>query len=326
MLIVFEIWVFTTTFLNDFIYWPEALYNALLESTSAVSMGLFIELFKDDGEDLVKGLMIDYEIFIYLNFITVLMYAPGGYAGKYYYFIDHRPQFIHYFFPAICLCALYMKQHKKYVRPAVLLSVITFSIFRTWCATIVVAFVAALGFLASSYVLPKIIPVFKKWRMSFLFIMAVLANIFVVFIYAPGRFGFIDYIITDILKKNTTFTGRDRIWEAAKRMIMEKPLIGYGSYARVEVSDTWEPLHAHNEILQRLFITGIIGLILFLIFHYLFIKNVDHKDRDIYLTVILGLVFGIYITYITEAYAWYFRLLPIFFMAYHYEEIVNKAE
>jgi|WetSurSiteA1Bulk_404760.scaffolds.fasta_scaffold21595_2 hypothetical protein len=71
----------------------------------------------------------------------------------------------------------------------------------------------------------------------------------------------------------THFTGRTDIWKQVILQISESPLIGHGygitRFTLKPVSWDYQPPHAHNEFLEALFATGLLGLIpLILLFLY----------------------------------------------------------
>src|SRR6185312_3157903 len=60
-----------------------------------------------------------------------------------------------------------------------------------------------------------------------------------------------------------TLTGRTAIWAMAFFMAIEKPWIGHGFYsfrALIPAFGSFEPWHAHNELLQEFFEYGLLGV------------------------------------------------------------------
>jgi exopolysaccharide production protein ExoQ len=61
-----------------------------------------------------------------------------------------------------------------------------------------------------------------------------------------------------------TLTGRTAIWAAAFFMAIEKPWIGHGFYSfrtLIPAFGSFEPWHAHNELLQEFFEYGLLGIV-----------------------------------------------------------------
>ena len=133
----------------------------------------------------------------------------------------------------------------------------------------------------------------------------------------------IDVFIEKFLGRSTSFTGRTPIWEKAIEMFFEKPVIGYGFRPSVTRADGFVAMHAHNMILQRLTATGLIGLILFVIFHIILVLKVDKMENTIARIIMIGGVFGINITYLMDAYKKFFRFYLVFFLAYHIDGLIK---
>jgi exopolysaccharide production protein ExoQ len=78
--------------------------------------------------------------------------------------------------------------------------------------------------------------------------------------------------IVNVFGRDSTFTGRTRVWEKALEAINDRPLLGYGHSAfwgnprvaaEMEREIWWSPPTAHNGYLDILLSIGVIGLILF---------------------------------------------------------------
>jgi len=62
-----------------------------------------------------------------------------------------------------------------------------------------------------------------------------------------------------------TLTGRTVLWAVTFSMGMEKPWFGHGLYSfksQIPVIGTFEPVHAHNELLQQFFEFGMAGIVI----------------------------------------------------------------
>src|SRR6185437_14869869 len=60
-----------------------------------------------------------------------------------------------------------------------------------------------------------------------------------------------------------TLTGRTTIWATAFFMAIQKPWIGHGFYSfrtLIPAFGSFEPWHAHNELLQEFFEYGLLGV------------------------------------------------------------------
>lgn len=324
-LLTIEGWWVISTFLN-YPYNDSTSYSVFhklfLDNVNALSMGLLVECFMDDPKNLIKGLMLNFELALYPDLVEAFIRTARDNQLLGYYSV-----IILWTLPALCVLFLNMIINKHYIRSICLLAAILAITIRTWCATIVVAFLGFFGVIFLGFILTKIKKLENyKLHLSFFVTLAILLNVFVLFVYTEGTFPFIDVFIEKFLRRSTSFTERVVIWQEAMRMISEKPIIGHGFRPEVVVTNSTGTsfIHSHNQLLQRLNATGIIGLITFVIFHILVIKKVDESPKSMARDVMIGGVFGVCITYITEGYKKFFRFYLVFFLAYHIAEIVNR--
>ena len=70
--------------------------------------------------------------------------------------------------------------------------------------------------------------------------------------------------------RNETGSGRYELWAATIKCIEERPILGYGLNQFRAVLPSTEKASSHNNILETLFSTGIVGLLLYLFFLFNF--------------------------------------------------------
>ncbi len=320
-LFLYETWWLISTVIN-FSFSDQEMYHKLFcDIADALSVSLIVECFLDDPRSLAKGLILNFELSIYPNFITVIL---KNIPGDRYYLLGFYSVLILWIMPAICVSMLYISLFKKYVRASILIVVSLATIVMVSCATETVAFLGMFGVLALGLILSRM-KVFMRMKVSLsvFLVLAVLLNTFVLFVYNGGRFPLIDVFIEKILGRSTTFTNRIFIWAKAIQSIAEKPIIGHG-YRPVLVLDSgFQAIHAHNQLLQVLNARGIIGMVLFALFHVILCIKVDKSRNTFERLVMTGACFGIFLTYITEAYKKFFRFYLVFFLAYHIDELIK---
>lgn len=322
ILFLMEIWWLISTLINypikgnDYVY-----FKLFFDIMSILAMGLIVEYFKDTPKDLIKGLMLNLELAIYPNFVTVLL---KNIPGDRYYLIGFYAVLILWFMPAICVSTIYMIQNKKYIRGSLLIGISLLSAAIVRCATITVAFLGMFGTILLGFILFKTNK-FKNFKipLSLLFVIAVLLNVFVLFAYSGGSFPLIDVFIQKVLNRSTSFTGRTMIWEVAIGMIKEKPFFGHGFRPDVPLSNGLTVIHAHNKFLQELNVGGVVALFIFVLFHIVLCIKVDKSKNTFARLVMVGACFGISLTYITEAYKKFFRLYLVFFIAYYIDDLIK---
>ena len=322
-LFAMEAWWMITTVINYGFSYSEATYKTFIDIINALSVALIVETFKEDGKSLINGLILNMELAIYPNFVTVVM----NHADHGYYLLGYYAVLILWILPAICIGALYIILNKRYVRGSILIMISILTAAITWCATIVVAILGMMGLVFLAFLLHET-KWLKDYRIPLLpfFLLALFGNIFVLFVYRGGSFPLVDVFIEKVLGRSTNFTNRTLIWDVVFGMIREKPFIGHGFRPEVALSSGFVAIHAHNQILQRLNATGIIGLLLFIIFHIILIFKADRMKNSMARTIMVGAVFAINITYLMDAYKKFFRFYLVFFLAYHIDELIaNKT-
>lgn len=323
-LLLMQIWMFASTFLSYFIYVPIALFRVINDTSCVVMIGMVIENHIDSPIALIKGLMIDYEIAIYSNVLSIIKYFPNNLGGRNYYFLEYYTALCLWLIPALGVAILYMHLNKKYVRGLSLIITIFITTILIKAATTIMAFVAIFGVIIIGLI-------FKRSRILSLRLYSMvilLASSFIIFVFSGGRFPLIDRFIENVLHRDVTFTGRTEIWGVAIEQIYERPIFGYGHSAQIEDATHVLANAAHNELLQRWFVSGFIGLAVFLVVLYMLTSKVDKTNNSFLRIIFTGVIVGVFTTYTMEAYIDFFRYFVVFFLAYHLDEMVinNKLE
>lgn len=318
-----ELWWLISTLLNYPLSQKMVYHKLLIDIVNALSVALIVEINIDDPLSLVKGLILNMELAIYPNFYTVVT-SP---KGSDYFLLGYDAVLVLWIIPAICVGFLYIAMNRKIIRGSLLIAASVLTAFIVWSATTIVALLAMFGFVFLSFIFSRIGKLKDiKIPASLFVILAAVLNVFVLFAYSGGHFPLIDFFIEKILHKSTSFTGRTEIWQEAIRMIKEKPLIGHGFRPEVHVSNGYADIfiHSHNQLLQRLNATGIIGLLLFALFHVELVRKLDRSENTFERTTMVAGVLGICMTYITDAYKKFFRFYLVFFLAYYVDEMIRN--
>jgi exopolysaccharide production protein ExoQ len=90
-----------------------------------------------------------------------------------------------------------------------------------------------------------------------------------------------------------TLTGRVGIWDYVYEQSLEKPWIGHGFHSFrnvVPAFGTFEPWHAHNELLQLFYTYGIVGLLLFIVVYGSLYLQLHRLPRSSHKALFLGLL------------------------------------
>jgi exopolysaccharide production protein ExoQ len=90
-----------------------------------------------------------------------------------------------------------------------------------------------------------------------------------------------------------TLTGRVGVWDYVYEQSLEKPWIGHGFHSFrnvVPAFGTFEPWHAHNELLQLFYTYGIVGLLLFIVVYGSLYLQLHRLPRSSHKALFLGLL------------------------------------
>lgn len=322
LLIVLEGMLIISSLINHETFGTDEYWKMFSDIVCILSMGLIVECFIDRPKDLIRGLLLNFEIAVYSYFIGYVFIL----SGQNYYKRGLLATLNLWILPGICIALLHVMINKGYFRSVLLIIISLFVTYRVWNATTVVALTGMFGVIAVGYVLLKMKN--RKISLGFLLAAAVALNLFVLFIYSGNDYPFVSFVIEKILRKSTSFTERDVIWAEAIRMIREKPIFGHGSRPVLAVANSFadEYPHSHNQILQKLNESGVFGLAVFSLMHAQLIRKVDGSRNSLARIAVTGAMFGIFMTYITEAYKKFYVFYLIFFLAYDCDKLKGEIE
>lgn len=298
-------WLLFATFLRR----REYLYHAVMIIISIIAVTLLIDLFSNNAWSMTGGLMLNMELLIYANLISVLMYYPAGMYDYSCYFLGYHNSFILYVLPAIAIALLYMRTTGARGRPVLLISAGCLSVFITWSATsvcglAVFGLVLLLGRtkLRSWITFPRILTV------------TLAIDLFISVFRVMNRAAWVAWIIESLLHKQVTLTGRTDLWDKFYRLFEKSPWVGYGIAAEVMKGTG---LTAHNQWFHFLLEGGIIGLVLFLLFNIVVGRRLTRRQNSRNVFIFYGAFAALYTIFIADVYMgspWFFAL---YVLAYH---------
>lgn len=277
----------------------------------------------------IGTLMFIFEIFIYINFATMIIYPNGMYStgtiftGIAYqnWFLGFKNILICYFLPAYIVSYIYMNITGKKVRTIVLIVTIFISTIIAGSTTSLVGLSILLFFSIFSFVQRQ----YKIFNFKNYIIVTILMFFGIVIFRLQNLF---EFLIVDILQKDLTFTHRTELWDITMKAIKHNPIIGHGwqnTDIRHFMYNSSTIITAHNQILEYLYLGGLITLIVLLII--LKVSNHDlkkyYQDKNVQ---IISLGFLIYqILNITEVYLNPIMLL-LFILPVFGDKFVLKEE
>ncbi|MCE7792393.1 O-antigen ligase family protein, partial [Salipaludibacillus sp. CUR1] len=291
--IIFIIWRSFSSY-----YFSEGVLD-LVNSFRILTLILLINItIKKYPKSTLKALSALFGFYIILNFISYLIFSGGLYwtGSQNAWILGIENQFGYFLIPGILLSILFSwYKHKKISGLSLFVVMLAVStLLMAWSAT---AIVAVFFLLTSIFinVRQRIKPVYSFITLSILY----LAIWFVIVRF--NSFNSLEIIITDILGKDLTFSGRTRIWDSVFDTIPNSLWYGFGINSEV-LGGIVTYFAAHNMILQIFLDTGLIGLTLFFICIVVGgVKLQKTKNNRVSVILLIG-IFGILIGGITESY------------------------
>ena len=318
---VMGIWTIVVTAINN----SNGLYETILFVIAVIVLSSLVELFIDDIDNMINGLMLSFELFLYMNFVTIIAFHSTKGFLEHHYLLGYYNTLIVFTYPAIAVSSIYMHRRKKYVRPTLLIIVSILTLVLAGGSTPLGSLIGTFGIIVTCIILNKL-KMQIKHKAIILFIVAIIFSGFILFVFEGGKYKIIDFVIEKLLNRNTTFTGRLGIWKRAEEMFLNNPIVGYGRETIIRVTNFGDFIHCHNEYLTILVFTGIIGFVLFILFNFVILDKFDKQKESLLKYVLLGLLFGIFLSYVTECYQKEYMFYIIFFLAYHLDKIGIKED
>ena len=264
-----------------------------------------------DLRSFLKAEMYFFGALTVINFLTVLIFPEGMYSYLDYYtecwFLGFKSGHIIYQMAFLFFMAMYMHlycQGRKirfllYAAEALVLASTLLVMNRT-------ALLVLLPLIVISLIpqLRKFTAVFNS--ITYAAIGLIMNLLFVVF----RKQAIFEWLIVGIFHRRMDLTYRTEVWDKAFEAIKSKPVIGHG-YQTFVYSDIIET--THNEFLEMLFKTGIVGLVIFVAI-LLFVIYRLFKNRKNETTQWVALFMGaFFLMFVMEQYAFvYFFYLFIF--------------
>lgn len=320
LVIIFCTWATITTFINN----PVKMNKMILYDCSSISLSMLVELFITDIKSLIRGLLINFEIQLYPNLITVFLYhnvavdVPGYNNNN--LFLGTRNDLILYLLPAFFLSILYYLKVKKSFRPILTITVVILTVILSESTTTLISFAYFCFMFIYCYVIRKnnIKHQYLLMSIPFLIYIVVVLPYFI-----SGSNILVDFIQENIYYKHS-FEARTLLWSDSRKYVLQKPLTGYGYYyENIRLIDNDLDVHciAHNTFIQTALNYGFIGLLIFISIFIVLIKRVCSFKNSFIKTLCMCLISGIVIAFISQDYHRFFEFYIVLFASYYIDQI-----
>ena len=281
---------------------------------------LLYDMLEDFKYEFLSSQLFCFEIIIYINLITEIVFPNGLYRGTRYsanWFLGYYNIHTRYFIPALMIAYMYMNYTGKKVRTYLLMVAAFLSAILVWSGGVIVS----MGGMAITYVLFKnrtrIFNYFNYWMIHL---------IFFVLIIVMKLQNYFRWLIDDVLGKWRSLEGRMLVWQADIELVKKSFLVGYGLEYDEERSRyfVWA-VHSHNQLLEILHQGGIIYLIFIIAIIITAGKHLNRYKNSEIVKVISIAFLGWCIHGLVEPHITPF-LMGMFIIAYHSECYISEAD
>lgn len=254
------------------------LYEVLVNAMCVIGLTLVYGLMTLDIGSFLRSQLFCYEIAIYANFVSILV-SPAGQIYQSDIFAYHNYLLCYYnnmgkyFYPAIMFALMNAYISKRRMRAYLLITTICISSILMWSGGVLLGVFAILSFVLFLYKFHRIVNYFTIWMQQFAFLC-------IYFIFNGVKW--LDNFVNEVLRKGASFNMRKKLWEWTIRRIVEKPILGHGFWngaARASLSGERWQVHAHNLVLDTLYVGGLVYLFLFIAIIWVAGRNIDSSNK-----------------------------------------------
>lgn len=269
---------------------------------------------------LITGMMLIFELLIYINLITMVIFPSGLYAtgNKFIgtatenWILGFKNAQIVFFLPAMFIAIVFGFLRRKWIRPSLLILSILVSTLLAWSATTLVA-LSIVAVLLLAILARKLPGVFNY--ITYMVTSAVLFFIIVIF----RKMDAFTYFFVQILRKDVLLSNRTGLWDITIGDVLQRPFFGWG-YQSESVRhlqyDSATIITAHNQILEILYQGGILLLLVYIGILTLAGWRLMVLKKDKFAQVLAVIFFGLQVAQITEVFTSPL-IYSLFLFAYH---------
>lgn len=303
-----------------------SVYQFMNSNFPSLAMCLMFAMWLERSPETLLECFSVYEVFVYLNLLTIIMFPDGLYNNGTYqhcWLLGYKNPQIRTIMPILCMSMIrsYWKSSKINFSTWCLMaaSVLTFILNNSATSLVGIVIFLGLFFFINNKVkgkMPKLITIMTGVYIS--------VAAFVAIVILQKQYLFAG-IIQNWLHRDLTFTTRVSIWSKSIDLIKKKPILGYGYLSSPEYAAFFNSkyaTHPHNYYLYMMMSGGIILLaILFLGF---WLANKDLKEATNTATgrIILFLLYSFMAMGITESLTSTIMLYPMMILAMNANNVV----
>ena len=241
---------------------------ALRKLFSIFSVVFLYDSTDDNPKVFLSALLFCFEIAIYINFITILLFPKGMYRPaetqlfitNLNYFLGYYNNLDQYFTPALVTAWLYAELTGKRLRTLIMTAVVGVSALLLWSGGILLSIFTMFLLYAYMYMkvgLPRLVHYTTCWLIHPVFFASIILLKLQLNFY---------WLIDGVLHKWNSLLTRMELWNKLIILISDYPIFGHGVLSplnRERESGFYFAIHAHNMLLEILYQGGLIYFVLF---------------------------------------------------------------
>lgn len=270
-----------------------------------LSITILFKSFRDKPYDFIDILLRCFEIVIYANFVSILLYPQGMYStGSIYtgvakenWILGFKNTQVVYFLPALVLSNLLLYKYEQKVRHYILVAAVFFSTVIIGSTTTLLGLImyAIIVLCLKLKSFNKVITIKSAVIVVGIFVAMILLQRLNLFVEAARYLG-----------KDSTFLNRTYIWNRTLNAISGNLILGHGwqsEAVRNAMYGSSSIVHAHNMVLEELYLGGVLLIGIKLIMYRMASKKVKQlQNRKIANCLIAG-IFTWFVLGLTEFYS-----------------------
>lgn len=310
-LIIYRMIVFFPTIINqngDILKWGYS-------SITIITLYMILHKnMKNNFKNVINILVNIFLILLFINIISYIFFPKGLYFDSsrysYLYFLGIRTRFTDYAYTGLILNLINLKLEKRLRFKTVLGLIIC--LLNIIVPSIATGIIALLVFLLTLLFF-KLVKNNKSINYNIFVYIFLIINILVVVFNIQNV---ILKSLFELLGKSVSLTGRTEIWSLSWHYINEKLFLGHGL-----INDgnfvLWNGVYwqGHNQLIQCLYDSGILGTILFILILFSPSKNLKKCTNEGIKAILISGLFAYMLMMITEISAYYLPLFLVLFIA-----------
>lgn len=296
---VFEAWILLITLLRG-----GNLLFAINQALAIASVAIFWQMNSKDVYHICKVMYYLLGFFIIINFITLIIFPEGMYStgvtniASENWFLGFKNKHMIYFLPFMGLNFIFGKTDGFNLKKLLMMIVVIASaLYEKSSTTIICMFLMLLiGFLPFIREHYKIFNMYSYFGVSILmFIMIPLFRLQYLF----------SYFIVNIFHKSIDLTNRTDLWDRAFIAIRQHIFAGWGEQideVKHNLYGSQSIVSAHNQILEYLYIGGIVLLALYIIINFMLATKLHRSYNSVIIQIASGMYLALQVALVVEVY------------------------